>query len=246
MQTYTRLSQALLQQGSPDEPAAVWTERLQEVGLLTWRPAAASDLAPSVWTPNQGICAVQESLSALRVAEVAVSDAREADPFNAIQVPDAIWWLIGGALLSLILFANQLVEVFGPNVVWAGIAFAAATAMYTVFDRRRRAAEIEAQQALDRARAAFFRAIHGLLSRNFVALHGDQLLVSTPDLDRLRTLEAALSLSDPDAQLLIEIRDHITVIEARIQALRSQPPVAWTDEGLSVDVAALEDAVDAL
>lgn len=238
----TRLSTAIFNDLSPQTGARVWAEALREAGLLDDVPPSPGE----AWSPAGALKAIQASLGELRIAEAALVEAQEADPLKNLPIPDAVWGLVMLALLGVILFANALVAWLGPAAVWGGLAFAGAVALFTVVDRRRRGAEQAAQQRRDAAADALWAHVEDLVTRNGVALVGERVLVSTPDLDQLRALEAALALSDPDAELLGRIRDQLAAAEAALEGLLAHPTAAWRAAGLEIDVDRYEREVDAL
>jgi len=239
--TTTRLSTAIFDDLSPGARATAWDARLREAGLLQdVPPEATAD------SPPGALRAIQDALGVLRIAEAALVEAQEADPTRNLPLPDVFWGAIMVALLGVILFANALVAWLGSFAIWGGIAFAGAVALFTVIDRRRRAAEVAAQERRDEAAAALFSAVESLVARNFVATLPEGPLVSTPDLDRLRVLEAALALSDPSSPIVSRIRADILSAEARLDALLAAPKQGWQTAGLAIDVDAYEREVDAL
>ena len=131
-------------------------------------------------------------------------------------------------------------------VPWTARAFAGAVAMFTVVDRRRRSAEIAAQEVRDDAAQDLISAVEAVANRNFVAVVPEGWLVNTPDLDRLRVLEESLALSDPDVPLLHRIQGTIRQTEADLQALLQRTDLAWSDAGLAIDVNRYEHEIDVL
>lgn len=222
--------------------AADWSERLQTTGLLLPRP----NTMEQAWSPASGVAAIHDNLHALRIAEATLLDIQESSLVNRLPIPDAFWGVIMVALLGIILFANALVAWMGPMAVWGGIAFAMSVALFTVVDRRRQAAEVHAQSKRDAAAQALYNAISDIVERNFVAQLDGIRLINTPDLDRMRALEAALSISDPNVDLLQEIRATIAQTESQLAKLLSNPVNSWSNAGLAIDVRAYERAVDKL
>jgi hypothetical protein len=209
--------------------------------MTAWKDGQSEE-----WSPGRSALEAQDALGRLRIAEAALLEAQDASLARRYPVPDALWGLVMLALLGIILFANSLIAWLGPGAIWGGIAFASAVALFTVVDRRIRAAEIAAETLRQEAAEALLTALSQILDRNFVAATPDGRLVSTPDLDRLRNLEEALSLSDPDVALLGRIRGTILAVEGKLSTLLARPLDSWSDAGLQVDVAAYEREVDAL
>ncbi|MFT4977896.1 MAG: hypothetical protein ACI8S6_003803 [Myxococcota bacterium] len=238
-----RLSGSILHDLTMSSRAPEWAAQLREVGLLQEPPPPD---AGSDWSPAEGLRDIQTALGVLRVSEAALLEAQEADPLRNLPIPDAVWGLLMVALLGVILFANALVEWLGSGAIWGGLAFAGSVALFTVVDRRRRAAEVTAQERRDAAASRLHEAVSEVVSRNFVAELGEGRLVSTPDLDKLRVLEAALALSDPGTPLLKKIQKQLSKTEGKLTALLTRTPAGWGSTGLAIDVGAYERAVDAL
>ena len=226
------LSSTLLDRLPPDGPTTAWAAVLRDQGLLSVQPGP---LAPdAAWSPAQGLARVQAALKDALAADVAA----QADA--PTELPVAVWALVAGLLLVLILFAPLVVAVLGPGAIWGGLVFAVLVALFTVVDRRRRAAG----QAARAARAVLRAALEDLTARTFVAVVDGTRLVCVPELEQARTLLEALILSDPDAPVRAALQQAVEAAEARLLVLRESPEAPWTDRGLRLDLPHWSDAID--
>lgn len=206
-----------------------WTERLAAVGLL-------AELSP----PQDD--SPQADIASIQAQHAQVLQAQEmAEQTHTIELPDVVWWLVGGALLGIILFAEVLVATLGPGAIVVGMALAIATALFTLYDRNRRRADAHVRYLEDQLR----HRIQQLLERNFVIRAGAAILVSTPDLDALVVLADATAITDPDAALTERIRSQIAQLQERVEALIGSPG-DWRRQELSVDLAHIQQQLDAL
>lgn len=214
---------------APASDSSEWRDRLGEVGLLV--PISP----PDDDSPHAAIAAIQHDLSLL-------DEAREqAAQVKTIELPDVVWWLVGGALLSIILFAEALVAALGPAAIWGGLILAIGTALFTFYDRNRRKADAHVRYIVGRLVAD----IEALLARNFVIRLGGSVLVCTPDLDELVLLADATALTDPDAAVTQRITAQIAGLQEQVESLIARPG-AWRHQNLSVDIAAIQRELDAL
>ena len=224
--TRIHLTSALLE---PEESGIDWRSRLSEAGLLSSVSAPAAD------SPKGDIAQLQESLTLLEEGRKMAAET------TTIELPSVVWWLVGGALLTIVVFAELLIATFGTAAIWIGLALAIATALFTVYDRNRRRADERARYL----EARLIERIEGLLRRNFVIRLGGVILVSTPDLDALVLLSEAITLSDPNAGITTRIADQIARLQDTPESLAAAPG-DWRRQNLSVDLTAIQDEIDAL
>ena len=214
---------------APVERIPDWTERLADVGLLAGL-SPHQDGSPQA--EIKGVQALYEQmLQALEIAEQT----------QTIELPDAVWWLVGGALLVIILFAEVLVATLGPGAIVFGMALAIGTALFTLYDRNRRRADAHVRHL----ESQLIERIQGVLERNFVIRVGSAVLVSTPDLDALVLLADATAITDPDAALTERIRSQIAQLQDRVESLIGSPG-DWRRQQLSVDLERIQRQLDAL
>ncbi|MFT5682888.1 MAG: hypothetical protein ACI8RZ_003812 [Myxococcota bacterium] len=213
----------------PTEDPTQWRPRLDAVGLL------APVSTPDDEAPQAAIVAIQRDMSLLDEAR------QRAAEVTTIELPDVVWWLVGGALLSIILFAEALVATLGPVAILGGLVLAIGTALFTFYDRNRRKAEAHVRYIVGRLRAD----IEVLLTRSFVIRLGGNVLVSTPDLDDLVLMADATALTDPGAEITRRITNQIAELQDRVESLIAQPG-AWRRQELSVDLDTIQREIDAL
>ena len=214
---------------APAGDSSEWHPRLDAMGLLV--PVSP----PDADSPHAAIAAIQHALSLLHEAR------EQAAQVQTIELPDVVWWLVGGALLSIILFAEALVAALGPAAIWGGLVLAIGTALFTFYDRNRRRADAHVRYIVGRLIAD----IEALLARNFVIRLGGNVLVCTPDLDDLVLLADATALTDPDAAVTHRINTQIAGLQEQVEALIARPG-AWRHQSLSVDIATIQREIDAL
>ena len=214
---------------APVEHPQDWTTRLADVGLL-----ATLD-APPDGSPLADIAAVQVRHTQLLQAQAV------AEQTHTIELPDVVWWLVGGALLGIILFAEVLVATLGPGAIVVGMGLAIGTALFTLYDRSRRRADAHVRHLEGLLRDD----LQVVLARNFVLRLQETTLVSTPDLDALVLLADATALTDPDTELAQRISAQIAQLQDRVESLIATP-TDWRAQGLSVDLARIQQQLDAL
>lgn len=214
---------------APASDSSEWRQRLDTVGLLV--PISP----PDEDSPHAAIAAIQNDLSLLHEAR------EQAAQVQTIELPDVVWWLVGGALLSIILFAEALVAALGPAAILGGLVLAIGTALFTFYDRNRRKADAHVRYIVGRLIAD----IEALLARNFVIRLGGNVLVCTPDLDDLVLLADATALTDPDAAVTHRINARIAGLQEQVESLIAQPG-AWRHQQLSVDIDTIQRELDAL
>lgn len=214
---------------APVERIQDWAARLTASGML----AEISD--PQDGSPLVDIAAIQAQHEQLLQAQ------EMAEQTHTIELPDVVWWLVGGALLGIILFAEALIATFGPGAIVVGMALAIGTALFTLYDRNRRLADARVRHLEDQLR----HRIQAVLERNFVIRLGEAVLVSTPDLDALVLLADATTITDPDAELTERITSQIAQLQDRVEALIGAPG-DWRRQDLSVDLEHIQQQLDAL
>ncbi len=208
---------------------ADWRARLDEAGLLS--PVSP----PDDDSPHAAIAAIQHDLSLLDEARGLAAQTK------TIELPGIVWWVVGGALLIIILFAEALVATLGPAAIWGGLALAIGTALFTWYYRERRKADAHVRYIEGR----LISDIEVLLSQSFVIRLGGNVLVSTPDLDALVLLADATALTDPDAEITRRITAQIAGLQERVEGLIAEPGV-WRRQDLSVDLESIQRELDAL
>ena len=206
-----------------------WSTRLADVGLLT------QISAPQDGSPLADIAAVQDQLEQMLQAQAL------AEQTHTIELPDAVWWLVGGALLVIILFAEALVATLGPGAIVVGMALAIGTALFTLYDRNRRLADARVGQL----EAQLRNRLQVVLAQNFVIRLGGAVLVSTPDLDALVLLADATAITDPDTELTERITSLIAQLQERVEQLIGAPG-DWRRQDLAVDLDVIQQQLDAL
>ena len=214
---------------APVERIQDWSARLADAGLL------ARISAPQDGSPLADIAAVKDQLEQMLQAQ------ELAEQTHTIELPDAVWWVVGGALLVIILFAEALVATLGPGAIVVGMALAIGTALFTLYDRSRRLADARVRHLEDQLR----QRLQVVLARNFVIRLGGAVLVSTPDLDALVLLADATAITDPDAELTERITSLIAQLQDQVERLIGAPG-DWHRQELSVDLDTIQQQLDAL
>ena len=239
MQVLSSLDSSLTRDVPPGAPAMAWRARLSRVGLL--RPV---DLPDGGWSPQSGMADVQRALAELEAAEAALAEAQAKNPLAKVQLPPLLWGVVGAILIGILLFAEVAVAYLGPWAIWGGIGFAVVVAGWTVVERK--LVDPSLKPRLKAAQQALRAALDALVARDFVAVVGPDLLLSTPTLDRLRGMADALRSADPDALILTGMQAEIDVTQARLDGHLAAQTAPWTDAGLSPDIDRWQREIDAL
>lgn len=224
---------------SKTAPARAWRAWADHRGLslaLGAKPADAD-------SPLALLHRIQEHLRALEVAEKALEAAKAKNPLARIELPPALWAIVGIILLTLILAAEAVVALLGPWAIWAGLALAVATATWTILERK--LVDPTTRLRVSQAQDALFAATTELEGRSFVARLDRRVVVHTPHLARLVALAEGLRAAEPDAPVLPALDAAVAEAQARLDALLQQPPKRWTADGLEVDVEQWVQQIDA-